>query len=119
MGSPTCHKRIEWNGCKLLVVGYSEGTLKIFDVNAIDKDTGVGLCTYSVRICQNAITCINDIRIGEAKNEKSSVEEDYKLFAEDDGCFGWFLGNLDESEVDVEDETPIDIQNSENYIEIA
>ena len=117
--SPTCHKRIEWNGCKLLVVGYSEGTLKIFDINAIDKDTGVALCTYSIHLCQNAITCINDIRIGEAKNEKSSVEEDYKLFVEDDGCFGWSLGNLDESEVEIENETPIDIQNRENYIEIA
>ena len=117
--SPTCHKRIEWNGCKLLVVGYSEGTLKIFDVNAISKDTGVGLCTYSIRLCQNAITCINDIRIEEAKNEKSIVEENYELVVKDDGCFSWVLENLDESEVEDEDETPDNIQNRENYIEIA
>ena len=34
--SVTCHKRMEWDNCKIIVVGYSDGTLKVFDVNNLE-----------------------------------------------------------------------------------
>ena len=90
--SVTCHKRMEWDDCKIIIVGFSDGTLKVFDANGRDKKTGAALCTYSIQLCRNAITRIDEIKIGCPEKEETKKDPDF-LNIDEDGSFDWLFSD--------------------------
>ena len=116
----TCHKRMEWKDRKILIVGYSDGTLKVFDAHSRDKDTGALICTFNIQLCKNAIKSIDDVKIAEPKKIDKNHEKDTSLDIKEDGSFKWISGLFDDTDSsDTDDEQPLDLLNVETYVEMA
>ena len=93
--SVTCHKIIEWGLNKIIILGYSDGSLKVFDAPVKARDTVTSACTFSLQLCKNAITEIVDVDLYEFKRTcgnngaYSNNIEEAALHIEEDGSFKW------------------------------
>ena len=96
----TCHQIIEWGLNKIIIVGYSNGELKIFDAPITTRHPLASTtCTFSLQLCKNAIVEITDIDLHEVKKNydkhktyDSSMDVDI-LNIEENGSFEWESAN--------------------------
>ena len=98
----TCHRRMEWGENNIIIVGYSDGTLRIFDATNKVGDLAKATCTFSVQICKNRISRIDDVKVAEFKNKNDEQDlpfalQDWSLQVEEDGSFDWWLFDENES----------------------
>ena len=119
--SVTCHKIIEWGLNKIIIVGYSNGMLRVFDAPVKARDNVASTCTFSLQLCKNAITEIADVDLHEFKKKyskngahDSNIEKDTLNIGED-GSFEWLFPYVCLNESSSQDIHNIEKESLDNY----